>query len=449
MKKKICLIIIFALLLEILSGCGTKQKNGEADALSVEAVQTEANLTDFCEPDAVDDSCTIYLDNDFFELKNSITDILLEEYASKWLDNAKIIDSDIQINPSYIPYIYGWILVSGSPKQSLGWQTVDYNGSKVYCRWIDMRATDTKGEYSFAQTLAMLPVKKANVQRYGNEERLSGLKSAELYVRQLDKSFKISDAESLRKLEKGFTRKSYLDYYNANSLILSDFLNPLFLTFEDGSTALVSTSGDGSCGADLWSGFCGFYSNLSLFELFGVPLEAKGYEQHIDGSTTIHTTLIEYDYTDNYKPYLSTAETEFSPDGDMLRACRNFQLDSPTETVYIYNDEGQLVRSESRRREFTGEVSSNEFTYDEKGRLERINTLFSGEMQYGEKYAYDELDRVTAVIALDADGSEGLPSGNLHFWYDENDCCHQFRYGFAGEICGDAPPQEGPVRRPK
>ncbi len=438
MKKKICFIIMSALLLGLLSGCAEKQSEVEA--------KTE-NLIDLREPDAVDDSCSIYLESDWFE-KNSITDILLRDYASKWLDGAEIIDSDIELEVLDTPYIYGWILISGIPKQPLGWQSVEYDGREAYCRWLDIRAEGEKGEYRLAKTLAMLPVKKADIKPYGDEQRLSGLKSAELYVRQLDKSFKICDDESLRKLEKGFARKSYLDYNNANRLVFSDFLNPLFLTFDDGSTALVSTSGDGSCGADLWSGFCGFYSNISLFELFGVPLEAEGYEQNPDGSTTIRTTLLEFDYTDNYKPHETAAETVFSPDGDMLRARRSFKLISPVETVYIYNDEGQLIRSESRRTEFPEKISSREFTYDEKGRLESISSLFCGELQESQKYVYDERDRVTAVIYLNQDGSEGLPSGNLHFWYDEDDNCHRFRYGFTGEICGEAPPQEGPIRRP-
>ena len=292
----------------------------------------------------------------------------------------------------------------------------------------------------------MLPVRSAKLQRYGDEERLSGLESAELYVREIDKSFRITDSESLRKLEAGFTRKSYLDYYNANRLILSDTVNPLFLSFKDGSTALVNTCGDGSCGADLSSGF---YSNLSLYELFKVPIEAKGYEKLPDGSTRIHTVLMEFDRKNNYEPIYSTAETDFDAQGRLIKVRRNFTLASPMQREYHYNESGQLIKIQCGQDENIEDKTTESFSYDENGRLKIISTYFGDELQFSEKYVYDEDDRVIAIIHLNADGSEGLPSGNLHFWYDDNDVCHQFSYGPGGRIYGDAPPDTGPVRREK
>lgn len=274
----------------------------------------------------MDDSFTFCAEFDVISFEDKINEILLNEYASRWLDGAEILDTDIMAEYSaYRNYIYGWVLMSGSPKENLGWQKVEYEGKEAYCRWIDTRSEGESCQYEFKKPLAMLPLKKADIPPYGTENRLEGLESAELYVRQLDKSFKISDAESLRILEKGFTRKSYLDYYNANHLILSDFTNPLFLNFSDGRRMLVSTSGNGSCGADLWDGFCGFYSNVSPFELFGVPLEAEGYEHNPDGTTTVYTVLSELDRSsESFKFIESNAETDFSAVGDMLRVYRNF-----------------------------------------------------------------------------------------------------------------------------
>ena len=456
MKKKLCLIMILSLIPCIFCGCGGEAvpaaqpvQTEEQTVQSEEQTPETEELTDLSEPDAADDSCILTIEGEGPELYDNILPAIEKDYLGKHFRDGRIIDSDIQMSASGGTYIYGWILISGEPLDSPGWRELEYEGQRAYCRYISIRPGEKAGEYSFAKTLAMLPVKKAELPRYGDEERLSGLAGAELYVRELDRSFKISDSESLRKLEEGFTRKSYLDYYNANRLMLSETVNPLFLSFKDGSTALVNTSGDGSCGADLWSGFCGFYSNLSLYELFGVPLDAEGYEKLSDGSTRIHTVLMEPDRKNNYEPVFSTAETDFDPEGRLLRVCRNFTLTSPMEKNYIYDGGGRLIRIESGGAGDEGEKNLQSLSYDEKGRLQIISTYFGDELQDSKKYIYDDADRVTAVIHLNADGSEGLPSGNLHFWYDENDVCHQFSYGQGGKICGEAPPDTGPVRKNK
>ena len=80
--------------------------------------------------------------------------------------------------------------------------------------------------------------------------------------------------------------------------------NPLYLTFADGRTVSIYTAGNGSNGyvPDL-GGYSSYGLGMSIFELFGVPLEAEGYLEH-DGIVTAHSkgndfsmlTWVEYDY---------------------------------------------------------------------------------------------------------------------------------------------------------
>ncbi|MGI5977252.1 MAG: hypothetical protein ACOX68_06120 [Candidatus Limivicinus sp.] len=460
MKKVLCAVLILSVAAGLLSGCGSgpdaedlpPDENPlqavEADT-GAEAAGQESGVIELAEPDSIDDSYSFSFRQGGTALGDYMSETILPEYASRWLDGAEVLDSDIQADYTRDDmYIYGWVLLRGTPKTELGWRELEYEGEGAYCRWIDARAEDSGDTFQVKKSLAMLPVKKADIPKYGDEQRLSGLRAAQLYVRQLDRSFEISDPESLAKLEKGFTRKSYIDCYNGNRLAFDEFSNPLFLDFEDGSRMLVNTMGNGSCGADLWDGFCGFYSNVSLFELFGVPLEAEGYVHNEDGTTTVHTILTELEYkAADPKIIRSTAELDFGPGGDLLRVYRNFTQIKPLTKRYIYNDTGQIVKIEVSGGGST-EVDYDELSYDDRGNMTRITKFMSGKPFDSHEYIYDDRDRVTAVIYHNADGTEGLPSGNLYFWYDEADVCHQYGYDPTGEIHGEAPPGEGPVRRP-
>lgn len=87
-------------------------------------------------------------------------------------------------------------------------------------------------------------------------------------------------------------------------------------------------------------------------------------------------------------------------------------------------------------------------SYDEKGRLKTCSIYFSGVLQDSEEYNYDELNRLISVIYYNADGSEGLPSANRYFWYDEDNICHQYGFDTSCGMRCDVPRDAGPIRKP-
>ena len=123
--------------------------------------------------------------------------------------------------------------------------------------------------------------------------KLEGLTAAELYVKQLDQSFIVTDSETLRELESALSVEEEFPFFasvRGEWNIVSDIesANPLYLYFADGSARVVYTMGDGSSGTTIWYGF-GFNSSKSIFDMFGVPLEASGYTYNADGTTTVTT----------------------------------------------------------------------------------------------------------------------------------------------------------------
>lgn len=127
---------------------------------------------------------------------------------------------------------------------------------------------------------------------------MNSITSASLYVRQLGKSYSLP-ADKLPTLS-----LMLRDDGTPGAALNCESYNPIWLTFADGRTAVVYTAGNGSNGYTGGLNGRGAYGlGMSIFELFGVPLEAEGYLEH-DGIVTAHSkgndfsmlTWVEYDY---------------------------------------------------------------------------------------------------------------------------------------------------------
>ena len=69
-------------------------------------------------------------------------------------------------------------------------------------------------------------------------------------------------------------------------------LCPLYLRFADGRRALLFTAGDGADGcADGSLLPCAVFGAESVFERFGVPMDAAGYTHNTDGTTTVTNSV--------------------------------------------------------------------------------------------------------------------------------------------------------------
>ena len=297
----------------------------------------------------------------------------------------------------------------------------------------------------------------------GIEDLFSGralptLASAELYVPQLGKSFVMTEETALRSLEKALSKEPDTVRITATG---ADFgeqetLCPLYLRFADGRRALLFTAGDGADGcADGSLLPCAVFGGESVFERFGVPLEAVGYTRNADGTTTVTnsmgggtsdgmTSTARYDaqgrlvYWERVWTWANLGTTSFN-----------------TETV-SYREDGK-VASTLGCSDLSG--SSEEYTtlttyiYNERGNLTRINVEYDPTDVFGPGYyhelRYDEQNRLVAYVFHYADGREGLPSGNTYFWYTEDGQRCYYHVDTNGNLVGgpDGTSGDNPVRR--
>ena len=207
-------------------------------------------------------------------------------------------------------------------------------------------------------------------------------------------------------------------------------LCPLYLRFADGRRALLFTAGDGADGcADGSLLPCAVFGAESVFERFGVPLDAAGYTHNADGSTTVTNSF----GADNSERMMSTAR--YDAQGRLVYreqvwtwADRD-DTDVHTDTV-SYREDGKVTSTLGR----SNLGQSDEYTtlttyiYNERGDLTRINVEYDPTDIFGPGYyrelRYDEQNRLVAYVFHYADGREGLPSGNTYFWYtDEGQRC--------------------------
>lgn len=448
MKRIIVFLLLAALL---LGGCGTRTPEAEApEAQSVSTAAPDA-LRDWSEPSAVDDSYSFQHDptayyeqtGDDSGLYGLITETCLPEYVDRWVDGGEILWTEFHglssggnQNGAY----YGWIAFTGTPKTELGWRTADFNGTECYCRSIFIRELPN-GDNTYTIVAAKSWPMEAvlvndTVAAIGIEDLFSGrmlptLASAELYVPLLGQSFVMTEETALRSLEKALSKEADTVHITPTG---ADFgeqetLCPLYLRFADGRRALLFTAGDGADGCTDGFNFGAVFGAESVFERFGVPLDAAGYTHNADGSTTVTNSF----GADNSERMMSTAR--YDAQGRLVYreqvwtwADRD-DTDVHTDTV-SYREDGKVTSTLGR----SNLGQSDEYTtlttyiYNERGDLTRINVEYDPTDIFGPGYyrelRYDEQNRLVAYVFHYADGREGLPSGNTYFWYtDEGQRC--------------------------
>lgn len=476
MKRIIVFLLLAALL---LGGCGTRTPETEArEAQSTSTAAPGTETRDWSEPNAVDDGYSFRHDpaayyeetGDDSGLSGLIEKTLLPEYVDRWVDGGEVLWTEfhgLSSGGNQSGTYYGWIAFTGMPKTELGWRTADFNGTKCYCRSIFIRELPN-GDNTYTIVAAKswpMDVVLVNdtVAAIGIEDLFSGralptLASAELYVPQLGKSFVMTEETALRSLEKALSKEPDTVRITATG---ADFgeqetLCPLYLRFADGRRALLFTAGDGADGcADGSLLPCAVFGGESVFERFGVPLEAVGYTRNADGTTTVTnsmgggtsdgmTSTARYDaqgrlvYWERVWTWANLGNTGFS-----------------AETV-SYREDGKIA-STLQRSDLSG--SNEEYTalttyiYNERGNLTRINVEYDPTDIFGPGYyrelRYDEQNRLVAYVFHYADGREGLPSGNTYFWYTEDGQCCYYHVDTNGNLVGgpDGTSGDNPLRK--
>ena len=156
----------------------------------------------------------------------------------------------------------------------------------------------------------------------------------------------------------------------------------------------------------------GYQYGRTIFDLFGVPLEAKGYTEH-EGILTAHMESPD-------QSLLKWMEMDFTKDGDLTE--RRIMSDQLRQMRYEYDEAHHCVRETW----WDGGVMTNEITssYAEDGRILHSET-HTGNMWSISDYEYDAEGRLTAEIHRDNDDAPGATGGNIYYNYDAEGNCRR------------------------
>ena len=310
----------------------------------------------------------------------------------------------------------GWISFTGTPVKSLNWRKVPSDKGEVYCRSVCV-TTDEDGLPKAMESFDMLPIRKLDMSRnIGTEEKpdwiwlkneRKTIASAALYVQQTGETYTVSDSASLEALTL-MLRDDDTDSWDAEDCRF----NPLYLTYIDGSRALIFTAASGTNAFWQYGQWQGYQYGRTIFDLFGVPLEAKGYREQ-DGILTAHM--------DSPDPQLlKWIEVDFSRDGDLVE--RRIMSDAVRQKRYEYDGNHHRIRETW----WDGGKMSNEIvsSYDEDGRILHSET-HTGNMWSIADFEYDDEGRLTAEIHRDNDDAPGTSYGNIYYSYDEDGNCRR------------------------
>ena len=333
------------------------------------------------------------------------------EQISPFIENFHLVDYALDSRRD------GWIAFTGEPMAELDWAKVATAAGEVYCRSVQIRY-DEDGMPMAGASFDMLPYERLSYSRnIGTREdpdyiwlgtELPELSSAQLYVQQLDKTFSVSDAESLGKLRKMLRYEEFGDPY------LHDVSwNPLYLNFADGSHALAYTAADGADAVSIFGGWQGYGLGLSIFDLFEVPLEAAGYREH-DGLVTVSAV-------NSFGNESITVEKDFQKDGPQLE---KRWLENGGSRAWEYDEAGYLTKETNRDAEGLFNVTT--YTYDGNGRLLQTDVSYVRNGGWEKTcFEYDEQGRLTAEIHTDNDDPPGWTGGNIYYEYGADGNCRR------------------------
>ena len=311
----------------------------------------------------------------------------------------------------------GWISFKGTPKRALDWNRIPTQDGELYCRSV-LVTTDEQGMPVAGESFDMLPVEKlGNTRNIGTADdpdivwlgtEQKDIASAALYVQQTGKTYTLSDPADLEALTL-MLRKDEVSSFDSGDRRF----NPLNLTFTDGSRGLAFTAASGANAVWIHGQWQGYQYGKTLFELFGVPLEAKGYTRQNgvlssrmeEGAPRSMLDWVEYDWTENGDPM------ERRVMSDKLRPAR-----------YEYDEQHNRVRETWWEGETMTRETVNE--YDEDGKILRSETRFGNNWMKAE-YRYDAEGRLIEEIHSDSDDRPGAIGGNVYYRYDEEGNCRR------------------------
>ena len=341
-----------------------------------------------------------------------IISAVYEQQIAPYIQNFQLVDYCIEWGASDI----GWISFTGTPVKPLSWRTVPGDKGEVYCRSVCV-TRDENGLPLALDSFDMLPIRKLDMSKnIGTEENPDWIwladehktiASAALYVQQTGETYTISDPAALEALT------LMLKKDDINSFDEGDpRFNPLYLTYTDGSRAMIFTAASGANAFWQYGMWQGYQYGRTIFDLFGVPLEAKGYTEQ-DGILTAHM-----DSPD--QSMLKWMEMDFVQDGDLIE--RRIMSDQVRQRRYEYDDTHHCVRETWwDEGAMTNEVVS---TYAEDGRILH-SEMHTGNMWSITDYEYDAEGRLTAEIHRDNDDAPGATGGNIYYSYDAEGNCRR------------------------
>ena len=335
-----------------------------------------------------------------------------EQQIAPYIRDFHLVDYSIEWGKADI----GWISFTGTPIKPVNWRTMPSDKGTVYCRSVCV-TRDENGLPLALESFDMLPIpKKDMAKNIGTEENpdwvwmkneVKDLASASLYVQQTGKTYTISDPAALETLTL-MLRDSDIDSFDA----WDSRFNPLYLTYTDGSRDLVFTAASGANAFRQYGQWQGYQFGITIFDLFGVPLEAKGYTKH-DGILTAHMESPD-------PSMLKWIEMDFAENGDLIE--RRIMSDQVRQMRYEYDANHNCIRETW----WDGDMMSNEIvsSYSDDGRILHSET-HTGNMWSVVDYEYDELGRLTAELHRDNDDAPGFTGGNIYYSYDANGNCRR------------------------
>lgn len=463
-KKLVALLSLAALLLSsCASGEGSSPApdspaaTAEPAAAEPQAQESTAGLTVLPIDDpmaGIDDSLSFSVEPDINSDYEAYTRSLKENFKAAYLEKLSSYFADMEIDDmSYGGNMLGsgmtgWFIFTGTPSPDSGIEP-----REQYCRSFNIRSeNEGRTLIEFQRSWPMEPAEYLS-QRPSDEELLanldtllgaykekevSGLVEAELYVRQLDSRYILTDPEKLEALALSLSENDISS--SADPASVYDY-NPLYLRFEDGSTRLVLTAADGSNRCYAWGIWYAYMDSESIFQRFGVPLEAEGYEALPGGGvlTTVHDyhasvgrRIITVEYSAQGDP-LSWLTWQESPGNQPTEILRRYEYDAGRHRIKEeYLEDGELLITIVY--EYSGEL------------LVRMEQSFSTGGGYYETYGYDELGRLIEMNSYYPNAIGGPISSGGAFWYDDQGYRHAYAKDENGNLVGY---EDQPIRKPQ
>lgn len=459
------LVALLSLAVLLLSACTSGVANSpapelpaaEAEPAAAEAQESPVGLTVLPMDDpmaGIDDSFSYSVEPDINSDYEAYTGSLKENFKAAYMENLSAYFEDIEMDDISVggnmmgDGMMGWFTFTGTPRPGSGIEP-----RELYCRSFNIRSeNEGRTLIEFQRSYPMEPVEYLSQQPSYEElmadydvmfdayreKEVSGLVEAELYVKQLDSRYILTDPDELEALARSLSKTDISSSADPASIYDN---NPLYLRFEDGSTRLVLTAADGSNRCYIWDGWYAYMDSESVFQRFGVPLEAGGYETLPGGGvrTTVHdyhvsvgqrTLTLEYSAQGDPISWLTW---QGSPGNQPAEILRRYEYDAGRHRVKDeYLEDGELLITTAY--EYSGEL------------LVRMEQSFSTGGGYYETYTYDELGRLIEQNSYYPNALGGPISRSSAYWYDDQGYRHAYRTDENGNLVGY---EDEPIRRPQ